>query len=110
MVYAALSSPDLPHSTHENRLLDRPFRFANPFLATGTGEHPMKTLFASFRRAKRSSRFPVRLLLWSLAVAAFFGVLNVAEPIEDLLRIGRNLTRSHAASGNVVIAGIDDNT
>jgi EAL domain-containing protein (putative c-di-GMP-specific phosphodiesterase class I)/CHASE2 domain-containing sensor protein len=70
----------------------------------------MKTLFASFRRAKRPSRFPVRLLLWSLAVAALFGLLGVADPIEDLLRIGRNWTRSHAASGNIVIAGIDDNT
>jgi EAL domain-containing protein (putative c-di-GMP-specific phosphodiesterase class I)/CHASE2 domain-containing sensor protein len=94
----------------KNRARDRPFRFANPFLATGSGEHSMKTLFASFRRTPLPGRFPVRLLLWSLVVAALFGALGVAEPVENLLRIGRNWARSHAASGNVVIAGIDDAT
>jgi CHASE2 domain-containing sensor protein len=70
----------------------------------------MRARFAFAGRASKPRSFPTRLLLWSFVVGALFGVLGVGEPLENLMRVGRNLSRSHAASGNIVIAGIDNAT
>jgi EAL domain-containing protein (putative c-di-GMP-specific phosphodiesterase class I)/CHASE2 domain-containing sensor protein len=54
------------------------------------------------------SRF--RLLAWALLVATVFGVTGLGQPLEDLLRTGRNLIRKHDASGEIVVVAIDDNS
>jgi EAL domain-containing protein (putative c-di-GMP-specific phosphodiesterase class I)/CHASE2 domain-containing sensor protein len=68
-----------------------------------------KPVFALVRDAI-SRRLPTRLVLWSLVIGALLGILGIAEPVDHLLRVARNLSRTHAASGRIVFVGIDDAT
>jgi EAL domain-containing protein (putative c-di-GMP-specific phosphodiesterase class I)/CHASE2 domain-containing sensor protein len=70
----------------------------------------MKMPLAAFGWDAMSRRLPTRLVLWSLVVGALFGIFGIGEPIDYLMRVARNLSRSHAASGRIVFAGIDDAT
>lgn len=51
---------------------------------------------------------PRKLLLIALITGLLFGLTGLGQPIEDLLRTGRNLVNRHPASGQIVIVGIDD--
>ena len=57
---------------------------------------------------ERSKRWRVCLLAIAGALSLLFGLGGVGEPIEALLRGTRNLAHPHPASGNIVIAAIDD--
>lgn len=57
---------------------------------------------------ERSKRWRVRLLLVAALLGALFGWGAVGQPLEDLLRSVRNVAHPDAASGDVVIAAIDD--
>lgn len=61
------------------------------------------------REAGGGARPPrLRLLGWALLTAIIFGLTSLGQPLEDLLRIGRNAARAHDASGDIVIVAIDD--
>ena len=70
----------------------------------------MKRYFAAFGWDVLSRRLPTRLVLWSLVIGALFGIFGIGEPLDNVLRVARNLSRPNAASGRVVFAGVDDNT
>ncbi|HEX8534015.1 MAG TPA: EAL domain-containing protein [Allosphingosinicella sp.] len=58
------------------------------------------------RRANKGSR--ARILLWCTLASLIFGVIEFGQPLDDLLRTIRNKPRQHAASGDIVVVGIDD--
>lgn len=49
-----------------------------------------------------------RLLLVALLVSLMVWLTSLGQPLEDMLRTGRNLINRHPASGEIVIVGIDD--
>jgi EAL domain-containing protein (putative c-di-GMP-specific phosphodiesterase class I)/CHASE2 domain-containing sensor protein len=49
-----------------------------------------------------------KLLLWATLASLVFGALQVGEVVEDVLRVARNTTHQHSASGDIVFVGIDD--
>jgi EAL domain-containing protein (putative c-di-GMP-specific phosphodiesterase class I) len=51
-----------------------------------------------------------RALLWATIAALLCGVLEFGNPVELLLRTGRDAARKHPASGQIVVVGIDDKT
>ncbi|MEO6256154.1 MAG: EAL domain-containing protein [Sphingomicrobium sp.] len=55
-----------------------------------------------------SDRSTSRLLLWVAIAALIFGLIGFGELPEDVLRAGRNSIHPHAASGNIVLVKIDD--
>jgi len=57
---------------------------------------------------RQTSRRPWKALVLALVVGLVFGVGQVGEPIENIMQIGRNKLRSHPASGQIVLVGIDD--
>jgi EAL domain-containing protein (putative c-di-GMP-specific phosphodiesterase class I)/CHASE2 domain-containing sensor protein len=57
---------------------------------------------------ERGRRWRVGLLVFAALFSFLFGLGGVGEPLEDLLRGARNLGRQHPASGDIVIAAIDD--
>src|SRR5438309_2108145 len=59
------------------------------------------------RRLWRDGR--TRILFWTGLVALLFGVLDLGQPIEQLLYLARTQAQ-HKASGDIVIVGIDDKT
>ena len=67
--------------------------------------------FFWLRSAKRSAteRNPrLRILLWATLVSLIFGLIEFGQPLEDYLRVGRNMIRKHDASGSIVVVAIDD--
>ena len=46
--------------------------------------------------------------MWIAIAGLIFGVLGLGEIGEDALRTGRNSLHQHAASGDIVVVGIDD--
>ncbi len=48
------------------------------------------------------------ILSWSLLAALVIGVLQFAQPVDDYLRMVRNMMRTKPPSGQVVVVGIDD--
>ncbi len=59
-------------------------------------------------RKKRVSG--LRILLTAALFSAFCGAIELGEPLEDLMRGGRNMLHQRDADGKVVIVGIDDKT
>ena len=51
---------------------------------------------------------PWKLLLWTAVAGLIFGLIQLAEPLEDFLRVGRNTLHHRNASGDVVLVLIDD--
>jgi EAL domain-containing protein (putative c-di-GMP-specific phosphodiesterase class I)/CHASE2 domain-containing sensor protein len=51
---------------------------------------------------------PVRLLLWTGIAVILLTWLGGIQPFEDVLRVVRNRTHVHAASGDIVLVPIDD--
>lgn len=60
------------------------------------------------RRAKRVKSPRLRIFLWAALVGLIFGAIGLGDPLEEIMRNGRNAARSHAASGEIVIVAIDD--
>jgi EAL domain-containing protein (putative c-di-GMP-specific phosphodiesterase class I)/CHASE2 domain-containing sensor protein len=52
--------------------------------------------------------FRLRVLVWTFFVSLLFGAAGLGEPLEDALRMGRNLLHKDAASGQIVIVAVDD--
>lgn len=50
----------------------------------------------------------LRILMWSTLAALVIGVLELLGPVDDYLRMLRNIARQHAPSGQIVIVAIDD--
>ncbi|WP_165374782.1 EAL domain-containing protein [Sphingomonas montana] len=51
-----------------------------------------------------------RALLWITLGCLLFGLLEAGAPLEHVLRNLRDRARQHAASGQIVVVGIDDRT
>ncbi|MES2904608.1 MAG: EAL domain-containing protein [Pseudomonadota bacterium] len=51
---------------------------------------------------------PWRMLAISLVLSLLFGLAGMGEPLENVLRVARNKTSPVAASGDIVVATIDD--
>jgi EAL domain-containing protein (putative c-di-GMP-specific phosphodiesterase class I)/CHASE2 domain-containing sensor protein len=51
---------------------------------------------------------PWKLLLWTALAGLVFGLLQMGEPLEDMLRAGRNSLHQHKASGDIALVLIDD--
>ncbi len=49
-----------------------------------------------------------RILIAAAIAGLLFGAINLGRPLEDILRVARNAARSHEASGDIVVVGIDD--
>lgn len=49
-----------------------------------------------------------RILVWATLAALVVGVLDAGQPIDDYMRLARNLVRPQTPSGQIVIVGIDD--
>jgi EAL domain-containing protein (putative c-di-GMP-specific phosphodiesterase class I)/CHASE2 domain-containing sensor protein len=65
-----------------------------------------KIISGRLRRLWRDGR--VRILFWCTLVALIFGAVEIGHPVERALLMARNAAHPHAASGNIVIVGIDD--
>jgi EAL domain-containing protein (putative c-di-GMP-specific phosphodiesterase class I)/CHASE2 domain-containing sensor protein len=66
-------------------------------------------LWSQIRERRESNRNArARILLWATLAGLIFGAIEFGQPLEDMLRIGRNLARSHPASGDIVVVAIDD--
>ncbi len=50
----------------------------------------------------------LRILGWSTLAALLIGVLEFAQPVDDYLRMVRNMVRAKSPSGQIVVVGIDD--
>ena len=49
-----------------------------------------------------------RMLAISLVLSLLFGLVGMGEPLENVLRVARNKANPVAASGDIVVATIDD--
>lgn len=49
-----------------------------------------------------------KLLFWTAVASVVFGLLQVGEPAEDMLRVVRNSFHVHKASGDIVLVAIDE--
>ncbi len=47
------------------------------------------------------------IMVWGLLLSMLVGVLELGTPVEEAMQAGRNKLRSHAASGEIIIVGID---
>jgi EAL domain-containing protein (putative c-di-GMP-specific phosphodiesterase class I)/CHASE2 domain-containing sensor protein len=54
------------------------------------------------------ARGPFKALILALLVGLVFGIAQVGEPLENMIKVGRNKLRSHPASGSIVLVAIDD--
>ena len=51
---------------------------------------------------------PFKALMLALLVGLVFGIAQVGEPLENMIKVVRNKVRSHPASGEIVLVAIDD--
>lgn len=49
-----------------------------------------------------------RVLVWAALAALACGLLDAGAPMDDVLRALRNLARSHDASGQIAVIGVDE--
>src|SRR3954470_10313411 len=60
------------------------------------------------RRAETTERSPMRLLLWTAIATLLLTFIGAVQPLEDVLRVLRNQSNVHRASGDIVLVTIDD--
>ena len=65
---------------------------------------------ANAPNATDSLRQRLKLLWWPLVIALVFGVAEIGEPIEDILRTARNTVHQQPVSGDIVLIEIDENS
>jgi EAL domain-containing protein (putative c-di-GMP-specific phosphodiesterase class I) len=64
---------------------------------------------ARWRKTKKASSNPRRtILLWAAIIGIFCSVTDLGEPLENFLHTIRNGAHRTAASGKIVLIGIDD--
>lgn len=51
---------------------------------------------------------PIKALILALMVGLVFGIGQVGEPVENMIKVVRNKVRNHPASGQIVVVAIDD--
>ncbi len=56
----------------------------------------------------QQERSSARILGWTTLVALIVAVTGFVEPVDDYLRMVRNLVRAKAPSGQIAIVGVDD--
>jgi EAL domain-containing protein (putative c-di-GMP-specific phosphodiesterase class I)/CHASE2 domain-containing sensor protein len=61
-----------------------------------------------FSKNRRGDKRRLKLLVWATFAGIIFGVIEFGEPLEDTFRTARIGVRQHAASGEIVIIGIDE--
>ena len=62
------------------------------------------------KRTQKPEPKPWRLLLWTAVAGLIFGLIGAGEYFEDILRVARNSTHMHKASGDIVVVTIDDSS
>jgi EAL domain-containing protein (putative c-di-GMP-specific phosphodiesterase class I)/CHASE2 domain-containing sensor protein len=62
------------------------------------------------RKANKGEPTGWKLLLWTAVAALVFGLLQIGELPEDMLRTTRNKLHPHKASGDIVLVAIDDDS
>jgi EAL domain-containing protein (putative c-di-GMP-specific phosphodiesterase class I)/CHASE2 domain-containing sensor protein len=62
------------------------------------------------RQTTVSEPTPWKLLLWTAVAGLVFGLIGFGEIAEDWLRVARNRLHWHAASGDIVLVKIDDDS
>lgn len=69
-------------------------------------------MFARTLKRQRPSKgtTPVRIMIWATLLATICGALGAAEPLEDILRGGRNMIRLRPADQKIVVVGLDEKT
>ncbi|MDE1918083.1 MAG: EAL domain-containing protein [Sphingomonadales bacterium] len=69
-------------------------------------------MFARTLKRQRPSKgtTPVRIMIWATLLATICGALGAAEPLEDILRGGRNMIRMRPADQKIVVVGLDEKT
>jgi len=53
-------------------------------------------------------RSGAKIFIWSTVAALVVGALGLMQPLDDQLRVLRNMARQKAPSGDIVVIGIDD--
>jgi diguanylate cyclase len=53
-------------------------------------------------------RTPIKALILALIIGLVFGIGQIGEPLENMIKVVRNKVRSHPASGEIVLVAIDD--
>jgi diguanylate cyclase len=61
-------------------------------------------------RRGRAKNARARILLWATLASLIFGAIEFGEPLDNILRSGRNTVRQHEASGDIVVIAIDDHS
>ncbi len=51
-----------------------------------------------------------RVLMWGIILSFLCGIIQFGEPLEDIIKGGRDYIRQQDYRGNVVVVGIDDKT
>lgn len=62
----------------------------------------------AWRKAQKGEQAGWKLLLWTAVAAFVFGLIQLGEVPEDMLRVARNKVHSHKASGDIVFVAVDD--
>ncbi len=61
-----------------------------------------------WRRERTTERSPWRILLWGAVAGLVATLIVLSGPIEDSLRVARNNFHRHAASGDIVLVTVDN--
>lgn len=69
----------------------------------------MKSVAVSTRAAVRkfAASPRARILFWAAMVALIFGALEAGRPLDQGLRIARDMVRAHAADGSIVVVEVN---
>jgi EAL domain-containing protein (putative c-di-GMP-specific phosphodiesterase class I)/CHASE2 domain-containing sensor protein len=52
----------------------------------------------------------LRIFLWAFIISLICGAIEFGEPLEDVIKAGRDYIRRQPASGSIVVVGVDDRT
>lgn len=61
-----------------------------------------------WRKGEKQENSPWKLILWTAVAGVLFGLAQVGDIAEDLLRATRNNTHVHKATGDIVLLEVDD--
>lgn len=64
-----------------------------------------RSMGSTFRKFVASPR--ARILFWAAMVALVFGAIEAGRPLDQGLRIARDMVRAHAADGSIVVVEIN---
>lgn len=52
----------------------------------------------------------LRIFLWAFIISLICGAIEFGEPLEDVIKAGRDYIRRQPASGSIVVVGVDERT